>query len=45
MLCRQSPVINSISDVLRRFYMLSIKYTRITIRAVKTSNRSQYNYI
>lgn len=25
--------------------MLSIKYTRITIRAVKTSNRSRYRYI
>nr|DAT54631.1 MAG TPA: hypothetical protein [Caudoviricetes sp.] len=34
-----------IFEDLRRFYILMIKYTRITIKAVKTSNRSQYSYI
>nr|DAD89053.1 MAG TPA: hypothetical protein [Siphoviridae sp. ctv0N24]DAH31632.1 MAG TPA: hypothetical protein [Caudoviricetes sp.] len=45
MLCRQSPVINSTIDDLRRFYMLVIKYTRITLKTVKTPNRSRYSYI
>nr|DAZ83713.1 MAG TPA: hypothetical protein [Caudoviricetes sp.] len=34
-----------IFEDLRRFYILTIKYIRITLKAVKTSNRSQYNYI